>query len=97
MQTISKKDFSEEDWELITDSIEEFSSQVHRRGSNFFVTAIYEVTEDMFPDRPELWGFWESDAIIWDADWGFDDDPLHLTKVHQVPTTVVVNEWQPVA
>ena len=94
MNKITRKSVGKELFEKIIDDMHEFSYQDHRRGSNFYVKMIFEVNEEWFPDNPELWGFWESNSLIWDSDYGHENDEIHeLTRVEKKEKTVVVEEW----
>lgn len=93
MNKIEKKEFSEDDWELIIDDMETLGEMEHRRGQTFYVAPQYIITEGMFPDRPELWGRWESDILTWSDDWGLDGEPDTLYRIEERERTVIVKEW----
>lgn len=91
---ITRKTIGEELFNQILDDIYETSSSEHRRGSGFYVTWVYEVNEEYFPDHPELWGFWESNVFIHDTEYGSDNrDIEELTRVEKVKNTVTIEEW----
>lgn len=66
------------------------SNREHRRGSSFYITEIRKIEEWEYK-----W-FYESDAFVWDDDYGSDDTISSFTKVEQVERTIVVKEWKPV-
>lgn len=69
----------------------------HRRGSNFYRYIILEITEgfmeDHFPNKenPQLYiGFWKSNTIIWDDNYGKDDDYSILKRV--IPRVEIIEK-----
>jgi hypothetical protein len=82
------------------DEISEFSidsDMDHRRGSNFYRTDIIELTlehKKYFPeieDFEKYIGTWQTDQVIWDDNYGFDDTYSELTRVKQVEK--ITHEW----
>jgi len=72
------------------DDITEFSidsTQDHRRGSNFFRTDIIEFKEEHAKWFPEVENFkdylgtWRTNCVIWDGEYGFDEEFSELTRV----------------
>jgi len=79
---------------IIDDSIDE-SYNERRRGSNFYTKQIFEVNEEFFPDHPELFGFWESNTFVTDAEYGWDKcDIYELTRVEKKTRTIVEEYWE---
>lgn len=81
-------------WQLITDDVYEESHREHRKQSNFFVKWVYKIDESLLPDRPELWGFWESNTLIHDTEYGLDERPSSLFRVEQFEKVTVSREWR---
>lgn len=90
---ITKKEYSDI-WDLIVDDIYCFDEKEHRRGSNFYTRCIFLIDEENFPNNKELHGFWISDTIIWDSEYGMNDDIniLYRTEKHKV--MVEIEEWK---
>lgn len=74
-------------------NIDEFSIECveeHRRGSSFFqyhIIELKEIDKEYFPeivDFNKYLGLWKTNTIIYDADWGKDEDFSHLTKVEKI-------------
>lgn len=71
--------------------------QDHRRGSNFWREDIIEFTAEdkqYYPDVEnfeEYLGTWKTNQVIWDANYGFDDEFSELTRVEK--KEVVTYEW----
>ena len=94
MNKITRESIGKELFDQILDDIHEFSYKEHRRGSSFFVKSIFLVNEEWFPNNPELWGFWESNDVVWYDDCGYENrDIFELTRVEKKEKTVVVEEW----
>ena len=94
MNKINRKLVGKELFDQILDDIHEFSYKEHRRGSSFFVKSIFFVDDLLLPDNPELWGFWESNQIVWDDDYGYENSEItELTRVEKKEKTIVVEEW----
>jgi len=94
---ITRESVGKELFENIIDDWEDFSRQDHRKQSNFYVQAIFIINEEFLPDRPDLWGFWESNSFIWDSEYGMDRSDIdELTRVEKKTKTVVTEEWVPV-
>ena len=89
---ISKKDYPEL-WSSIIDDIYEIVNQEHRRGSNFYANMIFCIDEEFFPNNPELHGYWMSNTIIWDSEYGFDDEITVLHRVKKVKKVIETEEW----
>ena len=90
---ISKKDYPEL-WSSITDDIYEIANQEHRRGSNFYANMIFLIDEEFFPNNPELHGYWMSNTIIWDSEYGLGDDEITvLHRVKKVKKVIETEEW----
>lgn len=81
-------------WPLITDDVYEESSRKHRRGSNFFVNWVYKLDGETFPNNPELWGYWETDTLIHDTEWGLDEKPAILHRVEPTEKIIVQKQWE---
>lgn len=78
-------------WDCIIED-EYDSVKDHRKNSNFFTTLYFLLEEEDFPNNPELWGYWESDTVIWDDNNGLEDniDVLYrVEKKEKVVTTTV--------
>jgi hypothetical protein len=82
-------------WSLITDDWQEESYSAHRRGSNFFKRYIYRIDMELLPGTPELWGHWETDTLISDAEYGGDTDINNLTRVKEAEETITRKVWLP--
>ena len=98
-----KKVTSKEFPELFEDLREfevEKTYEEHRRGSNYFVARVIEFKPEhkkFFPNVPnyeDYLGFWETDTIIEDYEYGCDDEHSELTRVEKVEK--ISYEWQPV-
>jgi len=69
----------------------------HRRGSNFYRTDIIEFTpehKEYFPgieDFDKYLGTWQTNTVIWDDDYGFEDTFSELTRVEKVEK--ITYEW----
>ncbi len=82
------------------DEIVEFSidsDMVHRRGSNFYRTEIVELKpehKEYFPDVQDFdkyIGTWQTNTVIWDSEYGSDDEFSELTRVEKVEK--ITYEW----
>ena len=80
-------------WDIIVDDYYSTTEKKHRRNSNFYTNLIYKIDEEICPDNPELHGFWMSETIIWDSEYGMDDDIDVLYRAEQQEKTVVIKEW----
>jgi hypothetical protein len=80
-------------WESIIEDHYDTTEKEHRRGSNFYTNFIYNIDEEYFPNNPELHGFWMSDTVIWDSEYGCDDTPDVLYRVEQKEVQVVTKQW----
>ena len=80
-------------WDSIIEDFYEMNEKEHRRGSNFYTNFIYEINEEYFPNNPELHGFWMSDTVIWDSDYGCDDEIKVLYRVEQKEKVITTKEW----
>jgi len=81
-------------WDSIVDDIHEITNQEHRRGSNFYANLVFCIDAEFFPNNPELYGYWMSKTIIWDSEYGMDDEIKTLSKVELKEKTVVTKEWE---
>lgn len=93
IERITKQEYPDI-WPLITDDVYEESYRAHRKQSNFFVNWVYRVDKDNLPDRPELWGFWETDTLIHDTEYGCDERIETLHRVTPAETVIVKKEWR---
>lgn len=80
-------------WDNITDEPFDESAHEHRRGSNYFVTYVYKIDGEVAPDNPELCGYWETDTLISDYEYGRDTDIVTLHRVEQREKIVTTKEW----
>lgn len=81
-------------WNEILDDIYELIEGEHRRGSNFYANQIFEINEEFFPNNPELHGFWMSNTVVWDDDYGCDrSDITELFRVKKKKVIVEKEEW----
>jgi hypothetical protein len=80
-------------WESIVEDHYDTTEKEHRRGSNFYTNFIYNIDEEYFPNNPELHGFWMSDTVIWDSEYGCDDVPDVLYRVEQKEVQIVTKQW----
>jgi hypothetical protein len=71
----------------------EMINKEHRRGSNFYTNFIYEIDAEFFPDYPQLHGFWMSDTVIWDLEYGFADKVDALQRVEKKKIVIEKEEW----
>lgn len=79
---------------IIEDSIDKSYSE-HRRGSSFYTRFIFEVNEKWFPEHPELWGFWETDVINIDTEYGWERSDIGvLHRVEKKTKTIVKECWE---
>lgn len=92
INVISKPKYPD-DWNSFIDDYVDFSSQEHRRNSNFYTRLIYRLDEENAENYPQLWGMWETETIIWDSEYGLEDKPTILYRVNKVKKTVVTEEW----
>lgn len=90
---ISKKEYSDI-WEKILEDKYDMTEKEHRRGSNFYTNFIYEINEEFFPDHPKLHGFWMTDTVIWDSEYGCDNVIDTLYRVEKKKKIVETEEWQ---
>lgn len=84
----------EQEPNLFTDitefSIEEMSN--HRRGSSFYREDIIEFKEEHREHFPEVENFeqylgtWKTNNVIWDDNYGFDEEFSELIRVEKVET-----------
>ena len=88
------KEMFPKDWDSFIDDWQEFSSQEHRRNSNFYTNLIYNLDEENAKEYPQLWGMWESETVIWDDNNGLEDEPTILYRVNKVKKMVEVEEWE---
>lgn len=93
---ITEADVGKEVWTDLLSDFLEFSKKDHRRGGTFFVNQIIEVTEEFFPNNPELFGFWETNDFIWSEQDYDKRDITELRRVQKVEKTVTVKSWEPV-
>lgn len=80
-------------WNSIIDDYYDTTEKEHRRGSNFYTNFIYEINEEFFPNHPELHGFWMSDTVIWDSEYGCDDDVNELYRAEKKKKIIEIEEW----
>jgi len=81
-------------WNEILDDIYELIEKEHRKGSSFYANQIFEINEEFFPNNSELHGFWMSNTLIWDADYGCDrSDITELYRVEKKKVIVEKEEW----
>lgn len=91
---IKKNEIGKELWDQITDDVYVTSYQEHRKQSNFYTRWVFEVSEEYFPNHPELWGFWESDTFIHDTEYGGDFEYIDtLYRVTEEVKIVETREW----
>lgn len=89
------KEMFPNDWDSFIDDWIDFSSKEHRKYSNFYVTILFQLDEDNAKEYPQLWGIWESDTVVWDSEFGMEDDiPTVLYRVNKVKRMVEVEEWE---
>lgn len=76
------------------------SDREHRRGSNFYREDIIEFKEEdkkWFPNIEnfdQYIGTWRTNNVIWDDNYGFDEEFSELTRVEKVET--ITYRWQEV-
>jgi len=64
-------------FELIIEDCHEEIEVVPRRGSNYFCKKIFLVDEKTLPENSELYGYWRTDRVIDDHEWGMEDGEIH--------------------
>jgi hypothetical protein len=93
---ITRKNYPEH-FDSFIDDFYETSYQKHRRDSNFYRQSIVLLNEKYTPEFPELWGFWETNAYIWDDNYGCDDSDIDtLTRVEKRTKIIEEEYWTPV-
>lgn len=76
------------------------SEQNHRRGSNFFRTDIIEFKADdkeyfqEVENFEDYIGFWKTNEVIWDSEYGFDNTFSELTRVEKRVKIVEEIIWE---
>jgi len=85
------------------DDIQEFEVdriQDHRRGSSFWVELIIEFKPEHAKYYPNIKDFekyvgtWKTDQVIYDDNWGFDDNFSELTRVEAIE--IITYDWKEV-
>jgi len=85
---------------LLFDEIDEFSidsDMDHRRGSNFYRTDIIEFLPEHknhftdIEDFDKYLGTWQTNEVVWDDNYGFEDNFSELTRVEKVEK--ITYEW----
>lgn len=95
IKTIKRSDYPL-NWDSFIDDFHTKSYEEHRRGSNFFTRFVYEINEKYFPHHPELWGFWESETVVWDSEYGSDDRVDVLHRVEKKEKQIIETVWEKV-
>jgi hypothetical protein len=94
INVITRESVSKELFNLIIEDSCDTSRDDHRKGGSFYTQFIFEINEEYFPENPELWGFWESNAVIRDDYDGWENGDIEtLTRVEKKTKTVVTEEW----
>ena len=97
INTIKISDYDEDFFlEVLYEYIEE-SYSAHRKQSNFYTRFIILIDEVSHPNNPELWGYWETNTFITDAEYGIEwDDITTLTRVEKKTKIITKEYWSPV-
>ena len=95
IKKITRETVGEDLFQQIIEDSYDTSYEEHRRGSSFYTKWVFEVSEELFPDRPELWGFWESNNFIFDSEYGLEESDIEeLTRVEKKTKTIVKEYWE---
>lgn len=94
---ITEADVGKEAWTDLLSDFLEYSVKEHRRGSTFFVRRIIEINEEILPNNPELFGFWETNDFVWSEQDYDKRDITELRRVQKAEKAVVTKSWEPIA
>lgn len=92
---ITRESIGKELFDSIIDDWADESYSEHRKYSSFYKRLVFVVDGEFFPYNPELWGLWESDTIITDAEHGWDESDIDaLFRVEKKTKTIVKEYWE---
>ena len=95
MKNVITKEEYKDVWEILFEDYEIIERE-YRRGSNFYCQLLIQIDPETYlelKDKPELYGNWLSETVIWDSEYGLDIKPEMLYRAEKKTKTVVTEEW----